>query len=212
MEQALRFRRAIPRPRSARNDKPLHVPGDAKPREVVEDTAVALEDLPAYIGEFDALMRNKYNVRSVYYAHAGTGELHTRPLFNLKTPEGLTTFRGIATDVAALVNKYRGSLSGEHGDGRLRGEFIRFMVGDECYAMMRKLKELFEPHGIFNPGKIIDTPPMDTYLRHEVGHPDPDYKTIFDFSATQGVLRAAEACTGVGECRKMQLAGGTMPA
>ncbi len=187
-----------------------NVPGDAKPREVVEDTAVALEDLPEYIGEFDALMRNKYNVRSVYYAHAGAGELHTRPLFNLKTPEGLTTFRGIATDVAALVKKYRGSLSGEHGDGRLRGEFIRFMVGDECYAMMGKLKELFDPHGIFNPAKIIDTPPMDTYLRHEVGHPDPDYKTIFDFSATQGVLRAAEACTGVGECRKMQLAGGTM--
>ena len=84
------------------------------------------------------------------------------------------------------------------------------MVGDESYATIRKLKKLFDPHGIFNPHKIIDTPPIDTYLRHEVGHPDPDYKTIFDFSATQGVLRAAEACTGVGECRKMQLAGGTM--
>ena len=101
-----------------------NVPGDAKPREVVEDTAVAVEDLPAYIAEFDAFMREKYGVSSVYYAHAGAGELHTRPLFNLKTPEGLAMFRGIATDVAALVKKYRGSLSGEHGDGRLRGEFI----------------------------------------------------------------------------------------
>lgn len=187
-----------------------NVPGDAKPREVVEDTAVAVEDLPAYISEFDALMRGKYGVSSVYYAHAGAGELHTRPLFNLKTPEGLAMFRGIATDVAALVKQYRGSLSGEHGDGRLRGEFIRFMVGDQCYAVMRRVKELFDPHGIFNPGKIIDTPPMDTHLRHEIGHPDPDYKTIFDFGATQGILRATEACTGVGECRKSQLAGGTM--
>jgi FAD/FMN-containing dehydrogenase/Fe-S oxidoreductase len=187
-----------------------NVVGDAKPREVVEDTAVAVEDLPDYIAEFDALMRDKYGISSVYYAHAGAGELHTRPLFDLKTPAGLKMFRGIATDVAALVKKYRGSLSGEHGDGRLRGEFIPFMVGPECYAMMRRVKETFDPFGIFNPGKIIDTPPMDTSLRHSPGHAAPDYKTIFDFSATQGVLRAAEQCTGVGDCRKTQLMGGTM--
>ncbi len=186
------------------------VQGDAKPREIVEDTAVAVEDLPDYISEFDALMRDKYGISCVYYAHAGAGELHTRPLFNLKTPEGLAMFRAIATDVAALVKKYRGSLSGEHGDGRLRGEFIPFMVGPECYAMMRLVKKTFDPHNVFNPGKIIDTPPMDTHLRHELGHAAPEHRTIFDFSSTQGVLRAAEACTGVGECRKSQLAGGTM--
>ncbi|MEY4487514.1 MAG: hypothetical protein RIQ79_22, partial [Verrucomicrobiota bacterium] len=186
------------------------VQGDAKPREIVEDTAVAIEDLPAYITEFDALMQGKYGISCVYYAHAGAGELHTRPLFNLKTPEGLAMFRAIATDVAALVKKYRGSLSGEHGDGRLRGEFIKFMVGDACYSMMRRVKETFDPHNTFNPGKVIDTPPMDTHLRHAVGHVETDFKTIFDFSATQGVLRAAEACTGVGECRKTHLSGGTM--
>ena len=109
-----------------------NVQGDAKPREIVEDTAVAVDDLPAYIAEFDALMRDKYGLSCVYYAHAGAGELHTRPLFNLKTPEGLVMFRSIATDIAALVKKYRGSLSGEHGDGRLRGEFIRLMVGERC--------------------------------------------------------------------------------
>ena len=188
----------------------MNVPGDAKPREVVEDTAVAVEDLPAYIAEFDALMRNKYGVSSVYYAHAGAGELHTRPLFDLKTREGLRFFRGIATDVAALVKKYRGSLSGEHGDGRLRGEFIPFMVGDACYAMMRRVKDTFDPHGVFNPGKIVDTPPMDTSLRHGPDHPTPDHATVFNFSATQGVLRAAEKCNGVGECRKSHLMGGTM--
>ena len=188
----------------------MNVPGDAKPREVVEDTAVAVEDLPAYIGEFDLLMREKYGITSVYYAHAGAGELHTRPLFDLKTREGLRIFRGIATDVAALVKKYRGSLSGEHGDGRLRGEFIPFMVGPECYAMMRRVKETFDPTGLFNPRKIIDTPPMDTSLRHGPDHPTPEYKTVFDFSASQGVLRAAEKCNGVGECRKTHLMGGTM--
>ncbi|HEY0864535.1 MAG TPA: FAD-binding and (Fe-S)-binding domain-containing protein, partial [Lacunisphaera sp.] len=188
----------------------MNVPGDAKPREVVEDTAVAVEDLPAYIAEFDQLMREKYGISSVYYAHAGAGELHTRPLFDLKTPEGMKFFRGIATDVAHLVKKYRGSLSGEHGDGRLRGEFIPFMVGPECYAMMRRVKETFDPRGLFNPGKIIDTPPMDTSLRHGPDHPTPEYKTFFNFSATQGVLRAAEKCNGVGECRKTHLMGGTM--
>ncbi len=188
----------------------MNVPGDAKPREVVEDTAVAVEDLPAYIAEFDALMRDKYGISSVYYAHAGAGELHTRPLFDLKTPEGLKLFRGIATDVAHLVKKYRGSLSGEHGDGRLRGEFIPFMVGPECYAMMRRVKETFDPRGLFNPGKIIDTPPMDTSLRHGPDHPTPDYPTVFNFSAARGVLRAAEKCNGVGECRKTHLMGGTM--
>lgn len=186
------------------------VEGDAKPREIVEDTAVAVEDLPAYIEEFAALMKGKYGIHCVYYAHAGAGELHTRPLFNLKTPEGLVMFRNIATDVAALVKKYRGSLSGEHGDGRLRGEFIKSMVGDECYLMMRRVKETFDPHGVFNPGKIIDTPPMDTHLRHEVGHVEADIETVFDFSSTRGILRAAEACTGVGECRKSHLSGGTM--
>ena len=187
-----------------------NVKGDAKPREVVEDTAVAVEDLPAYIAEFDALLKSKYGVSTVYYAHAGAGELHTRPLFNLKTPEGLKFFRGIATDIAHLVKKYRGSLSGEHGDGRLRGEFIPLMVGPECYAMMRRVKETFDPHGILNPGKIIDTPPMDSHLRHSPDHAEPHYKTIFDFSSAEGVLRATEACTGVGECRKSHLMGGTM--
>ncbi len=187
-----------------------NVVGDAKPREIVEDTAVAPEDLPAYIAEFDALMRERYGIGCVYYAHAGAGELHTRPLFNLKTPEGLRMFRGIATDVAALVKKYRGSLSGEHGDGRLRGEFIRFMVGDECYGMMRRIKAAFDPAGILNPGKIIDTPPMDTSLRHGPGTPTPEYETVFDFSATLGVLRAAEKCNGSGDCRKSHLMGGTM--
>jgi len=187
-----------------------NVPGDAKPREVVEDTAVDVRDLPNYIAEFDELLRTKYGIDCVYYAHAGSGELHTRPLFDLKTPAGLKMFRDVATDIALLVKKYHGSLSGEHGDGRLRGEFIPLMVGEHCYALMREVKRVFDPHGIFNPGKIVDTPPMDTQLRHTPGQSTPDYPTLFDFSAVSGVVRAAEKCNGSGDCRKSQFAGGTM--
>lgn len=187
-----------------------NVPGDAKPREIVEDTAVAVADLPAYIAEFDRLLAERYGIDCVHYAHAGAGELHLRPLFDLHSPEGLAMFRGVATDVAALVKKYRGSLSGEHGDGRLRGEFIRFMVGDTCYALFKRVKHAFDPHGILNPGKIVDAPPMDTSLRILPGEPEPRHETVFRFAEAGGILRAAEKCTGVGQCRKPAVAGGTM--
>ena len=187
-----------------------NVPGDAKPREIVEDTAVAVEDLPAYIAEFDRLLAEKYGIDCIHYAHAGAGELHLRPLFDLHSPAGLKMFRDVATDVAALVKKYRGSLSGEHGDGRLRGEFIRSMVGEACYDLFVRVKRAFDPQGIFNPSKIVDTPPMDTSLRILPGEPPPRHETLFRFADTGGVLRAAEKCTGVGQCRKSHLAGGTM--
>ncbi len=187
-----------------------NVRGDAKPHTVVEDTAVAVEDLPNYIAEFDALMKGKYGLNCIYYAHAGAGELHNRPLFDLKTAGGVKMFRDIGTDVARLVKKYRGSLSGEHGDGRVRGEFIRFMVGEECYAMMRRIKDAFDPRGLLNPGKIIDAVPMDRDLRSQPTKAERHYKTLFDFTATEGILRTTEKCTGTGECRKSHLMGGTM--
>jgi FAD/FMN-containing dehydrogenase/Fe-S oxidoreductase len=187
-----------------------NLPGPAKPREIVEDTAVAIEDLPAYIAAFDRLLAEKYGIDCVHYAHAGAGELHLRPLFDLKSPEGLRMFRAVATDVAALVKRYRGSLSGEHGDGRLRGEFIRTMVGDECYRLFERVKQSFDPQGILNPGKIVDAPPMDTSLRIVPGVPEPRHETLFRFADSGGVLHAAERCTGVGQCRKSHLAGGTM--
>jgi len=187
-----------------------NVPGAAKPREIVEDTAVAVEDLPAYIAEFDRLLAGTYGIDCIHYAHAGAGELHLRPLFDLRTPAGLAMFRGVATDVAQLMKRYRGSLSGEHGDGRLRGEFIRTMVGDECFQLLVRVKRAFDPAGIFNPGKIIDAPPMDTSLRILPGGPEPHHETVFRFADTGGVLRAAEKCTGVGQCRKSAAMGGTM--
>ena len=187
-----------------------NLPGDAKPREIVEDTAVAVEDLPAYIAEFDRLLAEKYGIDCVHYAHAGAGELHLRPLFDLHSAAGLKMFRDVATDVAHLVKKYRGSLSGEHGDGRLRGEFIRTMVGDECYRLFERVKRAFDPQGIFNPGKIVATPPMDTSLRILPGAAEPHRETVFRFADTGGLLKAVEKCTGVGQCRKTHLIGGTM--
>lgn len=186
-----------------------NMPGDAKPVPVIEDTAIDVQELPEYIQEFNEILK-KYNLYSVHYAHAGSGELHLRPIINLKTVEGNALFRKIAEEIAALVKKYKGSLSGEHGDGRLRGEFIKFMVGEKNYRLLEEVKRIWDPQNIFNPGKIVDTPPMHTMLRFTPGQDTPQINTVFDFGRTEGILRAAEQCNGSGDCRKTQLSGGTM--
>jgi FAD/FMN-containing dehydrogenase/Fe-S oxidoreductase len=185
-----------------------NLPGDAKAVPVIEDTAVDVEDLPAYIREFNGILQ-KYGLHSVHYAHAGSGELHLRPIINLKTKEGNELFRAIAVEIATLVKKYRGSLSGEHGDGRLRGEFIPQMVGKKNYELMQEVKRIWDPENIFNPGKIVDTPPMNSMLRYEPGQQTPPFPTIFRFHR-QNILQHAEQCNGSGDCRKTALSGGTM--
>ena len=185
-----------------------NLPGDEKAVPVIEDTAVDVNDLPAYIREFNLILK-KYNLYSVHYAHAGSGELHLRPIINLKTAEGNLLFRQIAEEIALLVKKYQGSLSGEHGDGRLRGEFIPHMIGARNYALLKEIKNDWDPHHIFNPGKITDTPSMNTMLRYEPGQQTPAFKTIFRFQ-NQDILQHAEQCNGSGDCRKTQLSGGTM--
>ena len=186
-----------------------NIPGDAKPAPVIEDTAVDVEDLPAYIAEFNEIL-DKHGLYSVHYAHAGSGELHLRPIINLKTAEGQGQFRTIAEEIAKLVKKYKGSLSGEHGDGRLRGEFLPQMIGEHNYQLVRRIKKIWDPQNIFNPNKIVDTPPMDTSLRYSKDQKTPEFDTKFDFSATDGILRTAELCNGSGDCRKSELSGGTM--
>ena len=186
-----------------------NLPGDAKPAPVIEDTAVDVRDLPDYIAEFNKILE-KHGLYSVHYAHAGSGELHLRPILDLKTREGHRMFRVIAEDIARLVKKYEGSLSGEHGDGRLRGEFVRFMVGDSNYERIVQVKKIWDPENIFNPGKIVDTPPMDEGLRYEPGQETPNVQTYYRFEREQGIVRAAELCNGSGDCRKSELSGGTM--
>jgi FAD/FMN-containing dehydrogenase/Fe-S oxidoreductase len=186
-----------------------NVPGDEKPVPVIEDTAVDVNDLPAYIADVGEVLR-KHGLYSVHYAHAGSGELHLRPILDLKTTAGVALFRTIAEEIATLVKKYKGSLSGEHGDGRLRGEFIPQMIGEHNYKLIKALKATWDPDNIFNPGKIVDTPPMDTFLRFEKDQPTRQFDTILDFSSNLGILRTAEQCNGSGDCRKTELSGGTM--
>ncbi|AXG71175.1 anaerobic glycerol-3-phosphate dehydrogenase subunit C [Kordia sp. SMS9] len=183
--------------------------GDKKAVACIEDTAVALEDLADYIAEFSQLMK-KYEQKAVYYAHAGAGELHLRPILNLKKKADVVLFRKITHDVAKLVKKYNGSFSGEHGDGIVRAEFIPVMIGEKNYELLKEVKAMFDPNNIFNPGKIVDAAKMDTSLRYEIDREEPEIQTLFDFSDSQGILRAAEKCNGSGDCRKPASFSGAM--
>ena len=181
-------------------------PGDRKPVTVIDDTAVTPESLPGYIGEIGQLLE-RLGLNCVYHAHAGSGELHLRPVLNLKAAQDVKLFHTIALETAKLVKKYKGSLSGEHGDGRLRGEFIPLMIGEENYKLIQSIKQTWDPEGIFNPGKITQTPRMNTSLRD---HPDQVLRQIdtnFDFSANDGIVRATEQCNGSGDCRNTHLTG-----
>ena len=186
--------------------------GDKKAVACIEDTAVALEDLKDFILEFSKVMAG-YKQQAVYYAHAGAGELHLRPILNLKKTSDVKLFRAITTDVAKLTKKYKGSFSGEHGDGIVRAEFIPLMIGDKNYKLLQQLKQVFDPAGIFNPGKIVDAYPMDTSLRYKVDREEPQINTVFDFSDSEGILKAAEKCNGSGDCRKSHtMSGGMCPS
>ena len=183
--------------------------GDDKAVACIEDTAVELNDLPTYISEFTEMMK-KYNQNAVYYAHAGAGELHLRPILNLKKDTDTKLFREITTNVAKLVKKYKGSFSGEHGDGIVRAEFLPFMIGEKNYQLLKRIKTVFDPHHIFNKGKIVDAYKMDENLRYQINRNEPEIDTIQDFSESLGILRVAEKCNGSGDCRKPVSAGGTM--
>ena len=183
--------------------------GDAKPVSLIEDTAINVEQMPQYITDFETMLA-KYGKESVYHAHIGTGELHIRPVLNLKDPVDAELFRTLGIETARLVKKYRGSMSGEHGDGRLRGELIPLIIGEHNYDLLREVKKIWDPQNILNPGKITDTPPMNSFLRYVPGKATPVIETIFDFSSTDGIIRAAEKCNGSGDCRKTSIIGGTM--
>ena len=183
--------------------------GDPKAVACIEDTAVDLNDLPNYIEEFTKIM-DKYGQKAVYYAHAGAGELHLRPILNLKKSEDVVLFRKITTETAELVKKYNGSFSGEHGDGIVRAEFIPLMIGEKNYELLKRIKKSFDPNSIFNKGKIVDAYAMDENLRYTPDRAEPEIETIQDFSDNEGILRLAEKCNGSGDCRKPASMGGTM--
>ncbi|WP_103068347.1 FAD-binding and (Fe-S)-binding domain-containing protein [Aquimarina sediminis] len=186
-----------------------NIVGDKKAVACIEDTAVAIPDLANFISEFTDLMQ-KYDQQSVYYAHAGAGEIHLRPILDLKKSEDVTLFKKVTDDVALLVKKYQGSMSGEHGDGIVRAGYIPQMIGEDNYKIIKRIKDTFDPNRIFNPGKIVDAYPMDKKMRYEVDRKEPEINTILDFTDSLGILRATEKCNGSGDCRKSVEAGGTM--
>ncbi|MEY3432527.1 MAG: hypothetical protein RL131_463, partial [Bacteroidota bacterium] len=186
-----------------------NLPGDARPVNLIEDCAVTPQDLPAYIAEVEDLLKSKQISYSMY-AHAGAGEIHVEPIINLKTPEGKKQFREVLESTAHLVKKYKGSLSGEHGDGRLRGEFIPLVLGEKAFRLIQDVKKIFDPTSIFNAGKIVDVPPMDTHLRNDAFAKKEFISTYFDYGASGSLLHLTEKCSGSGDCRKTEITGGTM--
>ncbi len=183
---------------------------DAKSISFVEDTAVPPEKLSTFIGEFLEIVHG-HNTTAGIYAHASVGCLHVRPVINMKTEAGVRQFEAIAQDVADLVLKYGGALSGEHGDGLVRSPFMRQMFGETLYGAFKEVKQAFDPHNIFNPGKIIDAPPLTNNLRFGASYKIANPKTFFDYTEYGGLGGAVEMCSGVGACRK-KLAGTMCPS
>ena len=175
--------------------------GDSKPLPYVEDTAVDPQRLGEYVRRFDEVVK-AHGTTAGYYGHASVGCLHIRPLVNLKTAEGLDRMLSIASDISDLVVEFGGSLSGEHGDGIVRGVWTEKMFGSRIYQAFREVKQAFDPRNIMNPGKIIDCPPMTENLRLGLGYRALSLDTKLDFSADDGYTGAVEMCNGMGACRK----------
>lgn len=177
------------------------IPGDAKPVTAIEDIAVAPEDLAAFVREMGALM-DRLGCSCVYYGHAAAGLLHYRPMLNLKDPRDLDRFVRLLREAVPLVRRFGGSISGEHGDGRLRSPLLREALTPELYDLCVAVKRLFDPAGVLNPGKIVDPSPLTADLRTSPATHTPEISTAFDWSRAIGYVRAAEACNGAGVCRQ----------
>ncbi|MXV78547.1 anaerobic glycerol-3-phosphate dehydrogenase subunit C [Candidatus Poribacteria bacterium] len=175
--------------------------GDAKPIGFVEDAAVPIENLPEYVRRFDEIV-TRHDTTASYYAHASVGLLHNRPVINLKSESDIHKMHSIAREVRDLLMELDGAMSGEHGDGLVRSEWIESMFGPQIYQALREVKNAFDPDGIMNPGKIIDPPPMTENLRFGPKYNTIEIDTYFDFSAQDGFDRSIEMCNGVGACRK----------
>jgi len=187
----------------------MAAPGDVKPATLVEDTAVAVEDLPAYMEAFGEIME-RHQVGCVYYAHASVGEIHLRPELDLKSPLDADKAEAIAGEVADLVARFRGALSGEHGDGRLRAPFLERVLGPEGVGWLQEVKEAFDPGGTLNPGVIVRPAPFREGWRYAPGYAEVDPPTVLAFADAGGLQRMVERCNGAGVCRRLAGSGGTM--
>lgn len=183
------------------------MPGDRKPVTFIEDAAVA----PAHLPEFVARLReilHRHGTDGSFYGHASVGCLHIRPVLDLKKADDVATMRQITDEVTDLVLHFGGSLSGEHGDGLARSEWNEKMFGSEIYGAFQAVKNLFDPHRVLNPGKIVDAAPMTENLRYAPGYAPSQPPTVYDYSRQEGFVRSVEMCNGSGVCRKTK--GGAM--
>ena len=185
----------------------MNVTGDAKPLPFVEDTAVAPEHLPEYVRRFDEIVRD-HGTTAGYYGHASVGCLHIRPLIDLKRGEDIGRMESISAAVSDLVLEFGGAMSGEHGDGLVRSGWNEKMFGPRIYEAFRSVKAAFDPQGIMNPGKIVDSPPMTNNLRYTPDYRPLQLRTGLGYSSEGSFAGAVEMCNGQGACRKVT--SGTM--
>jgi FAD/FMN-containing dehydrogenase/Fe-S oxidoreductase len=178
-------------------------PGDVKSVPVIEDIAVPVENLGLFVREMERLLAT-YGTQGDFYAHASAGCLHIRPLLNIKSQQGIATLREIATEAVEITLRLGGVISGEHGDGLARSEWIPRLFGEEISSAFRQLKNAADPYGILNPGKILDAQPLDANLRYGSEYRATAWNTGIDFSRQGGLVGAIEMCNGAGVCRKAE--------
>jgi len=177
--------------------------GDAKPVSIIEDCAIPLEHLADYTDRLTQLFE-RHGTRGTWYAHASVGCLHVRPVLNIKTDVDVRKLRSIAEEAFAIVREYGGSHSGEHGDGIVRSEFHREMFGDRIVDAFEEIKDLFDPAGLLNPGKIVRAPRMDDrdLFRYGQSYAPVPLRTKLDWTEWGGLSGAVEMCNNNGQCRK----------
>jgi FAD/FMN-containing dehydrogenase/Fe-S oxidoreductase len=185
----------------------MGVKGNRKPIAFIEDAAVPLEHLADYIKEVFTVCKN-HEVPVIAYAHASVGLLHVKPLLDLRDEEDIEKMKVISHETLQLVKKYKGSWSGEHGDGLARSPYNEEFFGTQLYNAFKEVKKLFDPASIMNPGKIVDAPEVDQNLRYGTRYHDKEFKSMFHYRSEEGFHEAVHLCNGVGECRKQT--GGTM--
>ncbi len=183
----------------------MSLDGDPKPYPFIEDATVPPEELAEYVGTFMDVLE-EHDTSAAYFAHAGSGTLHIRPILNLKESEGIQRMRSISEDVTDLVSDHHGSFSGEHGDGLARTEFNRKMYGEDLWSAFKAVKSAFDPDWLMNPGKVVyrdgDRTDMRENLRYGDGYASIEPQTTLDFEDDGGFSHLVELCNGCGTCRQ----------
>ncbi len=185
----------------------LGEPTDKKGVPVIEDAAIPLEDLYKFIKDVIDICQ-KRGVGVDYYAHASVGVIHIKPILDLRVQQDIDSFKVIADEVFERVKYYKGSWSSEHGDGIVRSSYLSAFYGEKIFEGFVKAKELFDPHFLLNPGKIIDPPPMDSHLRYGHTYHDSPFDAVYHYRDQRDFHTAVHQCSGLGACRKVS--GGTM--